>query len=368
MQINQLVQSLPYYFGAKIVPCLVAPHGVGKSSVVHQYAENNNLGFVDIRLGQMTDPGDLTGLPQIENGQTKFFATNLLPRSGKGVLFLDEINRPGKDLLQCIFQLVLDRRLNDYELPKGWDIVAAMNPDGGEYSVTSFDDQAFLDRFAMIRIEPSVEEFTHYMRGKNYSRIADFITENPNFLERKIDFSVNVTPSRRSWEFVSRIHDQKLPDNLRLPVYSSIVGVEAAASFIQYLDSKATITWEDIYTRYGDDKKLKEDVKALDAGAFSVLMEQAEAWSIGHGDYGMGLDPETAEELPNYQDFVEYEKRIVKFLKDIPKDYAYAFIYEHIIKSPSSIYTPSEPELGWAAHPDFDGYFDHVQMEKNKEG
>ena len=54
-------------------------HGIGKSTVVYQYAAENNLPVVERRASQMTE-GDLLGLPDLDettiSGQkiTKFCA------------------------------------------------------------------------------------------------------------------------------------------------------------------------------------------------------------------------------------------------------------------------------------------------------
>jgi hypothetical protein len=355
MKIKEFFSSLPLYFQAGVVPCIVAQHGVGKSSVVAQYTREMGIEFRDVRLGQMADPGDLMGLPEIVGGKTRFNPTTLLPTSGEGVLFLDEINRCGKDLSQAVFQLVLDRKLGEYTLPDGWNIVAAMNPDSAEYAVSSFDDQAFLDRFAMIRLEPSVAEFTGYARTKGHSAVADFIGENPQFLENKVEFSVTVTPSRRSWEAVGRIQSGGLDENLRLPVFSSIVGVEAAASYIQYLDSQDVITWERVLN--GWNKKMEKSVAKLDAGSVGNLIDQMEAWGKGlpvTGMYSADHDTKTAKAM------ADSEKVLVAFLKAIPKDAAYAAIYSRMILNPAFVGTPMNQLAGFIDHPEFREYFEKV--------
>ena len=74
--------------------CLVGPPGVGKSQMVAQVAEKNDIPVIDIRLSQM-EPSDLRGIP-FKNGESVEWAVpSMLPnaeRHGpKGILFLDEI-------------------------------------------------------------------------------------------------------------------------------------------------------------------------------------------------------------------------------------------------------------------------------------
>ncbi|HEV3387051.1 MAG TPA: hypothetical protein VG097_19690, partial [Gemmata sp.] len=51
-----------------------------------------------------------------------------LPTSGKGILFLDELTSAPQMTQASCYQLVLDRRLGEYELPDGWVVMAAGNP------------------------------------------------------------------------------------------------------------------------------------------------------------------------------------------------------------------------------------------------
>jgi len=65
--------------------------GIGKSSIVAQTTQHHGLEIIDLRLSQLA-PTDLRGLPVAENGVAKWFPPEFLPTSGKGILFLDEIN------------------------------------------------------------------------------------------------------------------------------------------------------------------------------------------------------------------------------------------------------------------------------------
>lgn len=43
---------------------LVGRHGIGKSKILEDYYTKQNIKVVTLFLGQMSDPGDLIGLPQ----------------------------------------------------------------------------------------------------------------------------------------------------------------------------------------------------------------------------------------------------------------------------------------------------------------
>ena len=100
--------------------------GIGKSSIVAQVAQQENLQIIDLRLSQLA-PTDLRGLPVAENGVAKWFPPEFLPTSGKGILFLDEINMATPAVQGIVQQLILDRQVGSYRVPEGWFIWAAGN-------------------------------------------------------------------------------------------------------------------------------------------------------------------------------------------------------------------------------------------------
>jgi len=241
MNIETIKKSIPYCNKHNICPLLIGLHGVGKSSAVRQYTEEQGIGFIDLRLGQM-ETGDLLGLPDIvtdENGHrvTVFARPKWFPTEGRGVLFLDEINRAKRDVLQAIFQLVLDRKIHDYTLPEGWQVVAAQNPSTEDYMVTEFD-RALNDRFCHIKVTSSYKDFLEYGNTKGLNKtVMNFISNQPGMLRGATkDFNLAyVTPSDRSMEQVCRLMDDKeIPDDILNELVAGLVGLEAATALMAF--------------------------------------------------------------------------------------------------------------------------------------
>ena len=72
---------------------LVGKHGIGKSEILTRFFERQGLQVVTLFLGQMSDPGDLIGLPRMDEqtGRTIFMPPYWFPVDDKPVvLFLDE--------------------------------------------------------------------------------------------------------------------------------------------------------------------------------------------------------------------------------------------------------------------------------------
>lgn len=242
MNINTVKKAIPYLFKQNIVPNLIGVHGTGKSTCIREYCEEQNIGFIDLRLGQM-EVGDLLGLPEItDDGEgnkiTVFARPKWFPTEGRGVLFLDEINRSKRDVIQAVFQLVLDRKLHDYALPSGWSVVAAQNPNSEDYQTLDLSDKAFLDRFCHIKITSSYEDFIKYGNDKGFNKsVLNFISSHPAMLRgANAAFTLDyVQPSDRSWAAVSRlVEDKTTPDDILNELITGLVGTEAATAYMSW--------------------------------------------------------------------------------------------------------------------------------------
>ncbi len=182
--------------------------GIGKSSIVSQLAIEHQLQFTDIRLSQLA-PTDLRGLPVAEDGRSKWFPPEFLPQSGKGILFLDEINMAPPAMQGMAQQLILDRRVGSYTVPPGWFIWAAGNRKEDRAGV--FDMPAPLaNRFLHLQVEPDFESFkTYALTQKVHEQIIAFLSFRPSLLH-KIDPQQPAWCSPRSWMMASTLLDAGL--------------------------------------------------------------------------------------------------------------------------------------------------------------
>jgi hypothetical protein len=301
---------------------IVGHHGVGKSQAVKQYADDNGLEFVDLRLGTQ-DVGDLLGLADFvtnpktgEKEATKFMRPDWFPTevNSKGIIFLDEINRGRRDVLQAVFQLCLDKRLHRYALPKGWHVIAAMNPNTEDYIVTDLSDKAFLDRFCHIKLAPSKQEFFDYAKSRKFEpQLISFLQDQPTLLASELEsFELDVKPSRRSWEAVDRLMKVKTPINVLRELVSGLVGTSASAAFIKSLsDTDKPINGKDILDSY--DKvasRIKKYSDSKTGGRQDMLKYTCDSLL------------ESIQELKK-KPTKEQGTNVVEFLKTIPKDLAF---------------------------------------------
>ncbi|HEV7128457.1 MAG TPA: MoxR family ATPase [Ktedonobacterales bacterium] len=201
------------------------PPGVGKSSIVAQTARAHALAFVDVRLSQLA-PTDLRGLPVAAKGVSRWYPPEFLPREGVGILFLDEVNLAPPTMQGMAQQLILDRRVGNYQVPDGWFIWAAGNRKEDRAAV--YDMPAPLaNRFVHLSVEPDFESFKAYALAAGVEeQILAFLSFRPELLH-KLDAQQPAWPSPRSWMMASALHHVGLD-------IAVVVGQGTAAEFDAY--------------------------------------------------------------------------------------------------------------------------------------
>lgn len=203
------------------------PPGIGKSWTVAAIARHAKIDFIDLRLGQLA-PTDLRGLPVADHEArtSRWYAPEFLPRSGKGILFLDEINMAPPALQGIAQQLVLDRRVGSHTIPDGWHIWAAGNRAEDGASVFRMPS-ALQNRFIHLAVEPHLESFRQWALANGvHERIVAFLAFRPELLHKR-DTARPAWPSPRSWTAANSLLAANLP-------IDPAVGEAAAGEFRAY--------------------------------------------------------------------------------------------------------------------------------------
>ena len=160
--------------------CIWGKHGIGKTEIVQDLAQDMGYQFRYIAPAQFEEMGDLVGMPSIEDGRTVFRSPEWVPREeGPGILLIDDVNRADDRILRGIMQLLQNFELVSWKLPHQWQIVLTANPDGGDYSVTPMDD-AMVTRMMHITLEFDPKEWAKWAEKNGVdSRGIDFVLTYP---------------------------------------------------------------------------------------------------------------------------------------------------------------------------------------------
>lgn len=216
--------------------------GVGKSQVIRQVGEKHGYKVIDLRLAQMSEV-EIGGLiyPNADRTRTVWLAPDILPneqRDGpRTILLLDEITSCPKRVQVAAYQLILDRRIGQYQLPEGTFVVALGNreDDDGVYIKLA---GPLADRFEIHYIEPDFQSWKYDYALKNdvHPFVVDYLTWRPAALHNQdpeSDALVFATP--RSWVRVSDI--LKIDgDVTRKVVQHKIIGNIGEAEGAQFIE------------------------------------------------------------------------------------------------------------------------------------
>lgn len=233
MKPSSLRSALPKLLAKQRPVFLWGAPGVGKSDVIKQIAEDHKLELRDVRLS-LLDPIDLKGFPTVDSvkKQMSWLPADFLPKKGKGLLFLDEMNSAPQSVQAAAYQLVLNRKIGEYKLPDGWSVMAAGNR-ASDRSVVHAMPAALANRFVHLDFDINVDDWSHWaMENELHTDLRAFIRFRPNLLHC-FDSASNprAFPSPRSWAFVNDIYKDNHSADDEYELIKGTVGEGAAAEF-----------------------------------------------------------------------------------------------------------------------------------------
>lgn len=290
MKVSEVKQLLDLAYKARkngdvFNPLFVSAPGLGKSSIVQQWAKENNLPLIDLRAAYLEAP-EIIGYPIVTtvDGKQKMHHAlpDFWPESGSGVLFLDEPNRGSTTVLNTFMQLLTDRKIHNYTLPEGWIVVGAINPENEMNDVNTMDS-ALKDRFEIFNVTYDKKAFLSYMVAKKWNKhIIMFIENNlwsyvlPEEIGN-VDGAKYLSP--RTWEKLNvamkaGFHDEEQ----ELLVFNSILGKNIGKTFYNFIYKEYPVLVADLrrnekealelLAKYSDEKNYKASYITLTIKSF----------------------------------------------------------------------------------------------------
>ena len=186
---------------------LWGPPGIGKSDIVKQIGEDAGREVVDVRLA-LWEPTDIKGIPyyNADQGKMVWAPPTELPTNPEStaIIFLDELNSAPPAVQAAAYQLILNRRVGTYELPKGVDVVAAGNREG-DRGVTYRMPAPLANRFIHLEAKVDFDDFQEWAVMNNVHPevvgYVGFAKQDLYDFDPKSPSKAFATP--RSWVFVS---------------------------------------------------------------------------------------------------------------------------------------------------------------------
>jgi len=236
-------------------PMFTGEAGLGKSQIVQQWVKkqrerNPNFGFLDLRIAYMEAP-DLIGLPENEIADgvkiTSHYQPDFWPRDpeSEGLILLEEPNRGTTGTMNCLMQLLTDRKIHKYVVPEGWLVAACINPDSSEYDVTTMD-VALKDRFVDFEVEYDPMTFIEFMDTQNWNEsVQRFIGDAVWVYKTSKELGQNgkyISP--RTWAMVNTAEKAGIRKNRTLHriTVGSILGKDIGNEYHRYCYDQAPVT------------------------------------------------------------------------------------------------------------------------------
>ena len=222
---------------------LWGPPGIGKSELVADITAELGGYMIDLRLGQM-EPTDIRGIPfyNKDSGKMDWAEPVDLPSAELAsqypvvVLFLDEMNSAAPSVQSAAYQLILNRRVGKYVLPKNVVMVAAGNRESDK-GVTYRMPTPLANRFIHQEMKVDFSSWQEWaVNHKIHKDVVGYIGFAKNDLydfDAKSASRAFATP--RSWSFVSQIlDDEDSDDDTTMNLIAGTVGEGLAVKFMAH--------------------------------------------------------------------------------------------------------------------------------------
>lgn len=247
MKPSQLIATLPKLLEGDQAIMVWGDPGIGKSEIVRSTALNCGLLLIDLRLN-IYDPTELKGFPtKVTIGKKEFMRfvpSGRLPTDPKsrGILFLDELPSSTPAVQAASYQLILDRRLDEYELPEGWKIIAAGNyaRNGGvHYSMPP----ALRNRFQHIGLDYNQPDWDEWASVNGISPVTRaFLRFRPALLhDMGLAKAGHAFPTPRSWARADAVFQCGYPAGIALELLEGQVGEGPAREYLAFAQMAAEL-------------------------------------------------------------------------------------------------------------------------------
>jgi len=223
--------------------------GIGKSSIVQQFAERLGLACVSL-LGSQLAPEDIIGVPQIVDGTSRFCPPAMIARKEPYCLFLDELNACSHEVQKSFYSLIHERRIGEYMLPEGSVVIGAGNR-SQDSAIVKPMSSALLNRLVHVHLTVSHRDWLDWALDNNiHSHVIEYIQNRPDHLWSQPPKHEEPFSTPRSWHMLSDAlyeYGENIPDKALSVVSYGCLSPHHATQFKAFVKQiKSRYTLNDI--------------------------------------------------------------------------------------------------------------------------
>jgi hypothetical protein len=176
--------------------------GIGKSSIVEQFAETLGLVCVSL-LGSQLAPEDIIGVPQILEGKSRFCPPTSIARDEPYCLFLDELNACSHEVQKSFYSLIHEKRVGEYIMPEGSIVIGAGNRTQDSAIVKPMSS-ALINRMIHVHLQVSTDDWLDWAyKNGIHDDIIEYIKIRPDHLWSQPPKHEEPFSTPRSWHMMS---------------------------------------------------------------------------------------------------------------------------------------------------------------------
>ncbi|MEN3013435.1 MAG: MoxR family ATPase [Endomicrobiia bacterium] len=232
---------------------IFGPPGIGKTQIVTTFANDKDMDL-RIRFLSRTEPTDWLGIPKTKIDNNEEYTVFVRPQflrgrtSGKRILFFfDEINTASPQVLNSALDVILNKRVEEYELPKDTMIVAAGNYGKEDGTYVEELSKAVKTRFMQVRLSPSLKQWLDWAKNNQIHPAIIRFLEEKDSIDHLLDTqglqqeNAQQIATPRGWEILSKMlikleeeckkQNGKVDENMVTILSCSILGKRIADEF-----------------------------------------------------------------------------------------------------------------------------------------
>ena len=250
VKISEAQKLITRAFKKKRPVFLWGPPGIGKSELVEGIGNSGAMGntlVIDMRLA-LFEPTDLRGypVPNVETGVMQWLPPADLPTAEMAeqydtiILFMDELNSAAPSVQAAAYQLILNRRIGQYFLPKNVVIIAAGNRETDK-GVTYRMPKPLENRFVHFELRVDFQDWLNWAVQPENNIDANIV----GYLSFAKGDLYNFDPASssrgfatpRAWTFTSELledDEEDLSDSMMTDLVAGCVGEGIAVKFMAH--------------------------------------------------------------------------------------------------------------------------------------
>jgi hypothetical protein len=237
MRATLLKETIKDLFPKRRTVCIEGAPGGGKTSIVHEVAEELGVPCIERHMPTMLVE-DFGVLYPEGDAALRYRIPEWFPVKGKapehGILLFDDRNQAGADLQKVLANICQARNLHGVPMPDGWMVVSTGNRQtdrAGANRVLSH----LRNRETVVELETHLDDSTQWMIDHDVKpEVISFLRFRPGLLH-EFDPQRDQNPTPRSWvEGVSDVLGV-VPPAAEYECFKGAVGEGAAAEFTGFL-------------------------------------------------------------------------------------------------------------------------------------